>query len=268
MTQRTRNNMPAVTVQGDAPGTRTTLPPPALPEEDARGRSALPGVPAPVRTAAELPDRRYFRIGEVAILLGVKPYVLRYWETEFPQVRPQKSRSGQRLYRRREVEVLLDIRTLLYDRGFTIVGARKALRELEDLRASGQLQQDLPPLPRPSEPPPTGTAMAAALGSLPPLHNISTIPPPMTASSAPTMIASQPSLPQGRAPSLPPAPVRVSAPPPPHGVPTAALGVSALSKTGPASAEQLSLHLALADSRLLEEIRDNVRDLLALCRDA
>ena len=78
--------------------------------------------------AAPIPDKAYFRIGEVARLLGVKPYVLRYWETEFRVIRPQKSRSQQRLYRRRDVELLRDIRRLLYEERYTIEGARKRLR--------------------------------------------------------------------------------------------------------------------------------------------
>ncbi len=76
-----------------------------------------------------IPNKLYFRIGEVADILSVKPYVLRYWETEFPDIRPSKSKSGQRLYKRRDVETLLQIKTLLYQERFTIDGARKRLRE-------------------------------------------------------------------------------------------------------------------------------------------
>jgi len=75
-----------------------------------------------------LPDKRYFKIGETSSLLGVKPHVLRYWETEFPQIRPFKSKTGQRLYRRRDVEALMKIQKLLYQERFTIAGARLALR--------------------------------------------------------------------------------------------------------------------------------------------
>lgn len=78
----------------------------------------------------QLPEKKYFKIGEVASLLDVKPHVLRYWETEFPQVRPQKSRSGQRMYRHKDVETLATIRELLYVQKFTIPGARQALRGL------------------------------------------------------------------------------------------------------------------------------------------
>lgn len=77
-----------------------------------------------------IPDKSYFRIGEVSRLLGVQPYVIRYWETEFKTVRPIRTRSDQRLYRHKDVEELLTIRQLLYDENFTINGARKQLRKL------------------------------------------------------------------------------------------------------------------------------------------
>ena len=76
----------------------------------------------------QLPDKLYFKIGEVAALVGVKPYVLRYWESEFSLVRPAKSQSKHRLYRRRDVETLLQIKHLLHDERFTIEGAKKRLR--------------------------------------------------------------------------------------------------------------------------------------------
>src|SRR5258706_13698519 len=76
---------------------------------------------------AEIPDKLYFRIGEVSELVGVEPYVLRYWETEFPAVGPKKSDTGHRMYRRKEVELLLKIKYLLYDKKFTIEGARQYL---------------------------------------------------------------------------------------------------------------------------------------------
>ena len=76
-----------------------------------------------------LPERKYFKIGEVASLLGVEAHVLRYWETQFSQLKPHKARSGHRLYRRREVETLLVIKDLLHVQRFTIAGARQALRQ-------------------------------------------------------------------------------------------------------------------------------------------
>ncbi|PIR20501.1 MAG: MerR family transcriptional regulator [Deltaproteobacteria bacterium CG11_big_fil_rev_8_21_14_0_20_47_16] len=77
----------------------------------------------------DIPNKLYFRIGEVSDIVGVKPYVLRYWETEFPDIRPSKSKSGQRLYKRRDVEMLLMVKELLYDKRFTIDGAKQRLRE-------------------------------------------------------------------------------------------------------------------------------------------
>src|SRR5881296_3741704 len=74
-----------------------------------------------------IPDKLYFRIGEVSDLTHTKSYVLRYWETEFPTLKPEKSRSGHRLYRRPDVETILQIKRLLYQEGFTIEGARKQL---------------------------------------------------------------------------------------------------------------------------------------------
>jgi len=79
--------------------------------------------------APELPDRLYFKIGEVARIVGVKPYVLRYWETEFSILRPGKTRSRHRLYRRKDVETLLEIRRLLHTERYTIEGAKRRLRE-------------------------------------------------------------------------------------------------------------------------------------------
>jgi DNA-binding transcriptional MerR regulator len=77
----------------------------------------------------ELPAKLYYRIGEVAGIVGVEPHVLRYWETEFRSVRPQKSAKGQRIYSRRDVETLLKVKELLYGHRFTIAGARRKLRE-------------------------------------------------------------------------------------------------------------------------------------------
>lgn len=76
----------------------------------------------------QIPDKLYFKIGDVARIAGVRPYVVRYWETEFSALRPEKTRSGQRLYKRQDVQRLLDIKRLLYDEGYTIAGARRRLR--------------------------------------------------------------------------------------------------------------------------------------------
>jgi DNA-binding transcriptional MerR regulator len=86
-----------------------------------------------------IPDKLYFKIGEVSRIAGVPTHVLRFWETEFPRVSPRRTASGQRLYTRKEVELVLEIKSLLYQRRFTIDGARQHLR-----RRSG----DETPLPR------------------------------------------------------------------------------------------------------------------------
>ncbi len=90
-----------------------------------------------------IPDKLYFRIGEVATLCKLPAYVLRFWETEFPQLKPVKSSTGQRMYRRKEVETVLRIKQLLYEEGFTIAGARQQLRVESKAQA---------PLPFPTQP--------------------------------------------------------------------------------------------------------------------
>lgn len=83
----------------------------------------------PSRTAEiVVPDKLYFRIGEVSRLCRLPAYVLRFWETEFPQLKPVKSNTGQRMYRRKDVDAVLHIKKLLYEEGFTIAGARQQLR--------------------------------------------------------------------------------------------------------------------------------------------
>src|SRR3954470_17339802 len=93
--------------------------------EDQAGSELLPK--GALLTAEEIPDKLYFRIGDVARLAGIKPYVLRFWETEFPSLGPKKSGTGHRLYRRKDVQLVFEIKTLLYEKRFTIEGARKHL---------------------------------------------------------------------------------------------------------------------------------------------
>ena len=90
----------------------------------------------------EIPDKLYFKIGEVSELLGVEPYVLRYWESEFPALSPKKSGTGHRLYRRKDVELLLRIKQLLYEKRYTIEGARQALQK------EGRAPKQRPPVMR------------------------------------------------------------------------------------------------------------------------
>src|ERR1700759_5411334 len=88
------------------------------------------GTHQPIRKTVtpEIPDKLYFRIGDVARLCEVPAYVLRFWETEFPQLKPNKGAAGQRLYRKRDVEMALRIKSLLYDQGYTIPGARQVFK--------------------------------------------------------------------------------------------------------------------------------------------
>jgi DNA-binding transcriptional MerR regulator len=102
----------------------------------------LPQQRAPQKT--EIPDKLYFRIGEVARLCSVAPYVLRFWESEFTQLKPNKSGTGQRLYRRRDVEMALRVKRLLYDEGYTIAGARQAIQAETRSKRGGQPELPLP----------------------------------------------------------------------------------------------------------------------------
>ena len=98
--------------------------------------------------ASVIPDKLYFRIGEVAKLCSVQTFVLRFWESEFPQLKPTKSGTGQRLYRRRDVEMALKIRHLLYEEGYTIPGARQAFQqEARSASGTGALKKSQPDLP-------------------------------------------------------------------------------------------------------------------------
>ena len=78
-------------------------------------------------TPTEIPNKLFFKISEVCKIIGIEPYVLRFWETEFPHLAPEKTKAGHRVYKRKDVEAILRIKELLYDRGYTISGARKLL---------------------------------------------------------------------------------------------------------------------------------------------
>ena len=96
--------------------------------------------PKHVPDSPTIPDRLYFKIGDVARICELKPYVLRFWESEFPQLKPNKSGTGQRLYRRRDVELALEIKRLVHGEGYTLSGARQALEVVRRRR-------DTPPAP-------------------------------------------------------------------------------------------------------------------------
>ena len=90
-----------------------------------------------------IPDKLYFRVGEVSRLAGVEPYVLRFWESEFPQIRPKRTPSGQRMYRKKDVETIMTIRHLLYDLKFTIPGARQHLKKKASFAESEMSVEDI-----------------------------------------------------------------------------------------------------------------------------
>jgi len=117
---------------------------------------------SPQRRSApsEIPDKLYFRIGDVARICEVPAYVLRFWETEFSQLKPNKGGTGQRLYRKRDVELALRIKRLLYDEGYTIPGARQVFQtEAREVRKKGSA----PALPMPAA---TSNAAVTALDSV------------------------------------------------------------------------------------------------------
>jgi DNA-binding transcriptional MerR regulator len=93
-----------------------------------------------------IPEKLFFKIGEVCDLAGVQAHVLRYWETEFPTLAPQKNRAGQRTYRRRDVEMALRIKELLYDEQYTIAGAKKKLAN--EIRTGGPVRETSSPAPK------------------------------------------------------------------------------------------------------------------------
>ena len=131
-----------------------------------------PSSSSPAPPLPSIPDKLYFRIGEVARLCQVQTSVLRFWETEFPQLHPGKGSSGQRLFRRRDVETALRIRHLLYTEGYTIPGARQLLRStphhptpLDPELRSGQLSLPVDPTPPSPEPPP-GLSLSSRLQTL------------------------------------------------------------------------------------------------------
>jgi DNA-binding transcriptional MerR regulator len=99
-------------------------------------KKPAPSIPA-------IPEKLYYKIGEVSQITGVEPYVLRYWESEFKIINPVRTNSKQRLFRKRDLELILEVKKLLYKEKFTIAGAKKRLQEIKGLREK-QLKLDLP----------------------------------------------------------------------------------------------------------------------------
>lgn len=136
-------------------------------------------------TATTIPDKLFFKIGEVCDLVGVQAHVLRYWESEFPMLQPQKNRAGQRTYRRKDVEMALRIKGLLYDEGFTIAGAKKKL-QTEGRTAAPSRFKVVPPGATAADFEPVATAQ-------PTVQTGQELPPPVTSQAAialPTTIGS------------------------------------------------------------------------------
>jgi DNA-binding transcriptional MerR regulator len=100
-------------------------------------------------TELQLPDKLFFKIGEVAQIIGVRPHVLRYWETEFAALRPMKTRGAHRVYRRRDVELAMLVRRMLQDEGLTIAGAKRRLREIDRERPDPRAADGAEPEARP-----------------------------------------------------------------------------------------------------------------------
>jgi DNA-binding transcriptional MerR regulator len=97
-----------------------------------------------------IPNRLYFKIGDVAKICSLETYVLRFWETEFPQLKPNKSGTGQRLYRRRDVELVLEIKRLVHAEGYTLAGARQALSQIQHGRRRDPQREPQSALPMPA----------------------------------------------------------------------------------------------------------------------
>jgi DNA-binding transcriptional MerR regulator len=116
-------------------------------------------------TLSRIPEKLFFKIGEVCELIKVQPHVLRYWETEFPMLAPQKNRAGQRVYRRKDVEMVMRIRDLLYEEKFTIAGAKKKLADemRGSTRARSTGKETLPAEPEATSPATAESASAASL---------------------------------------------------------------------------------------------------------
>jgi len=182
-----------------------------------------------------IPDKMYFRIGEVATIVGVKPYVLRYWETEFPSLKPHKSRTRQRMYRRREVELLLKIKHLLYDRKYTIAGARQLLKSRGDLNEAVDAT----------------TAIDAPVDAASSPSAQATLAPPPVRAVAPVAVAAAAPVATSVTTIAPPVAVDPVRP------------VAATSKQG----NQLALNLKLTGPAR-EDLRRTVEDLLRVCEES
>lgn len=147
------------------------------------------------RAAVSIPEKLFFKIGEVCDITNVQAHVLRYWESEFPMLAPQKNRAGQRTYRKRDVEMVLRIKELLYDDQYTIAGAKKKLSS--ELRGASKLKVVTPDMTA-AQSPPTATPTPPALNVAPPSPSVET-------SIAPALQPTPSTLDEVSAPPAPPA---------------------------------------------------------------
>ena len=139
-------------------------------------------------TRPKIPGKLYFRIGEVTEITGVQPYTLRHWESEFPTLNPKKNDAGQRLYRRAEIEMVLEIQRLLHLEGYTTAGARRLLSQRAKTKGRGGAASPKPAAPaRPAAPPatPPSTPEAAAAPEAAPVQPAPAEPPTPAAAPAP-----------------------------------------------------------------------------------
>lgn len=140
-------------------------------------------------TVSRIPEKLFFKIGEVCELIKVQPHVLRYWETEFPMLAPQKNRAGQRVYRRKDVEMVLRIRDLLYEEKFTIAGAKKKLAD--EMRGSTRTRAASKEAPA-AEPEAKAPVAAEPAPTLPVIEEAAaprTVEPPAQGITAPPVAA-------------------------------------------------------------------------------
>ena len=140
-----------------------------------------------------IPDRLYFKIGDVARICGVETYVLRFWETEFPQLKPNKSGTGQRLYRRRDVELALEIKRLVHGEGYTLSGARQAMELVHRRR---ETPAEAAPAPQAPQVSPRNEAVAATIGraraELREIAALLAVPPPRTPRPRARLVTARP----------------------------------------------------------------------------
>lgn len=187
------------------------------------------------RAAVPIPEKLFFKIGEVCDITGIQAHVLRYWESEFPTLAPQKNRAGQRTYRKRDVEMVLRIKELLYDDQYTIAGAKKKLTS--DLRGASKLKVVTPEMAQAAAQPSQQTSQQEPATSLQSFDGGMQVTHPLTTASAPAAFVNSDNDADGA--SL---------------YPSASMSL-------PSSGEQLSDEQRIALRRLKDQLREIVKAL-------